>query len=305
MRKLFSAFLHSLYSVLKRLRRPRAIILLFVYFSTLLSGALAIWLAVSASDSILIQILSYMSYALAALLLGYSVYTVVIYAKEIKRGTVALIRSLPFGARLLDQYGFRTMIFSSLSVLVGLLNIGLNISLAFYSRAFWYGSLATYYLLLMALRAYIIGSHARGRDRLELFALKQYRTTGLFLSIIPFTLAIPIIQIIFIDRAFRHSDWTVYAFAAYAFFKVIKSIVGFIRRRHAGDHSLMALESIGLSDALVSIFALQTSLLYTFSEDSTARSAANAATGIAVCILTAAIGILMVSYSNKKMKEMK
>lgn len=299
-------------SLLQKLKTPKGWFLAFTYLLTVVSCAGAIALAVINSQKIALQILSYVAYALAAVTLGYSVYSIVIYAPTMKERVTRLIKRTAFGRRMLSHYGFRTVIFATCSLVVNIAYVGLNVALAITSYFFWYGSLALYYGLLVALRSGIVLYHRRktkgafqGDFEQKQTEIHKYRVCGIMLTIIPFTLTVPILQIIFLDRAFVHEGWTVIAFAAYAFYKITMAIYNVIKSQKQTDMTIQAVRSVGLADALVSIFSLQTALLYAFSEAGTDVRAFNVVTGVLVCVLTIALGVFMLVKSNKKIKELK
>ncbi len=109
---------------------------------------------------------------------------------------------------------------------------------------------------------------------------------------------------IFSDAHFTYMGWTIFAYAAYAFYKITMSIISFIKAHKQEDLTIRAIRNINLVDALVSILALQTALLTMFSEEETNISLFNTFTGIVVSLLSIGIGIYMIISANKKMKEL-
>jgi hypothetical protein len=110
---------------------------------------------------------------------------------------------------------------------------------------------------------------------------------------------------IFEDRLFTYADWTVFAFAAYAFFKISMSIYNFFKARKQDDLTVEAIRNINLTDGAVSILALQTALLHAFQSGQVDVSAFNTLTGIAVSAVTLALGIYMVIKGNKELRKEK
>ena len=102
--------------------------------------------------------------------------------------------------------------------------------------------------------------------------------------------------------AFVRWGWTVFAFAAYAFYKITMAIYNVIKTRKMDDMTLRALRCIGLADAMVSILALQTTLLYAFSTGN--NGVANALTGGVVCAFTVVIGAYMLICANRKKEKL-
>lgn len=290
---------------LKTWKRPTGWRLVLTYFLTFIFCAAAITLAIIGTKYPALAYVGYAAYGLAAVTLAYTVYTVVIFAPGMKANLTAWIKKTAFGRRMLESYGFRTVIFAACSTAVNVAYVLFHIVLGCISRPFWYGSLAAYYAMLIALRGGILlyqrkrsKTDEEDRRRLE---LRKYRTCGILLTIIPLCMVIPILQIVFLDQAFVHMGWTVFAFAAYAFYKIIMAVYNLIKVRKQEDLTVQAIRCVSFADALVSIFSLQTALLFAFAEGS--YRAANIVTGSAVCVFTIVLGVYMICRAHKKKKE--
>lgn len=293
---------------LQKLKKPSGFLLFAVYFLTVLFIALAFVFLFVKTLSPFIEIISYVVYGLSAIFLGYSIYTIVIYFGNIKKGILKAIEKNEFGKKMLSHYGFRTVVMATISLIINILYVGFHIVMAIFYRSFWFGSLALYYALLVALRSGIVlyqRKKRKGKVELpETLELKKYRNCGILLTIIPLCLVVPLLQIIFLDRAFIYQGLMVFAFAAYSFYKIIMAIINVVKSKKQIDYTLKAIRSISLADAFVSIFALQTCLLFTFSQGASYQIA-NVATGIAVFVLTITLGVFMIVNANKKILEIK
>ena len=297
----------KLKAILNKLKNPSAGLLLVAYGLTLVFCTGAIWLAVVGTQNAVLEILSYVFYALAAISLGYSVYTIVLFAPTMKTRLVSWIKKYAIGRRLLEQYEFRTVVFAAFSLLVNVAYVALNIVLAIISAPFWYGSLAAYYGLLVALRSGVVlyhknkgkSSDLNERERAAI-ELKKYKNCGIMLTIIPLCLVVPILQIAFLGRAFTHEGWTVIAFAAYAFYKIVMAILNALKANKRCDYTVQAVRNVGLADALVSIFSLQTALLFSYAEAGADYAVFNILTATVVCVLTITLGITMIIKANKE-----
>ena len=112
-----------------------------------------------------------------------------------------------------------------------------------------------------------------------------------------------IAQMIFSEAHFTYMGWTIFAYAAYAFYKITMSIIALIKAHKQTDLTVRAIRNINLVDSLVSILALQTALLTMFSEGEINVSIFNTFTGIVVSLLSVGVGIYMIVSANKKMKK--
>lgn len=287
----------------EKFKKPHGWQLFLLYCLTVAVCSAAIVFAIMGSERLPLQILSYVFYGLAGVTLAYSVYTIVIYAPGIRQKLIHLIKKTAFGRRMLEGYGFRTIIFAACSTAINIAYVAFHVVLAFMERSFWYGSLAAYYGMLVALKSGLVLYHRRKGDKDEKerkrLELRKYRTCGILLTIIPLCLVVPILQIVFLDKAFVHEGWTVIAFAAYAFYKIIMAVYNLVKARKEEDLTVQAVRSVGFADALVSIFSLQTALLFSFSEGEN-YAAMNALTGGIVCLFTIALGVTMLVKAHKK-----
>lgn len=288
------------------LNNPKGWFLAIAYFLTAVFSAGAITLAVVAEEGSALSAVAYVFYFLAATSLTYSVYTAVKFAPKIKDRALGFINEFAFGRRILSHYGFRTIAFAAAALVVNIAYVAFHVVLAITMRSYWYGSLALYYGLLVAIRGVIVSYH-RKKDKtgatedFKKAELKKYRACGIMLTVIPLCLVVPILQIIFLDKAFLHEGWTVFAFAAYAFYKITMAIINVFKANRQQDVTVQAIRNVGLADATVSIFSLQTSLLYTFGEGAD-YAVYNVITGVAVCALTSALGVYMLIKANGKIK---
>ena len=112
-----------------------------------------------------------------------------------------------------------------------------------------------------------------------------------------------IAQMIFDDRSFEYKDWLIYAFAAYAFYKIIMSVRNAIKARRQDDLTIQAIREINMVDAAVSILALQTALLHTFSDPGMDISLFNTFTGTAVSLFSLGLSVSMIVRGSKIIKE--
>ena len=128
---------------------------------------------------------------------------------------------------------------------------------------------------------------------------------GILLLILYAALSSAIAQMIFDDRGFSYKDWLIFAFAAYAFYKIIMAVRNAIKARRQDDLTIQAIREINLVDAAVSILALQTALLHTFGDGSVDISLFNTLTGSVVSIFSVGLSIMMIVRGHKKIKELK
>lgn len=255
--------------------------------------------------------LPYCLYALAAVTLGYSIYLAVRLAPKMKADILARAHKHAFTSNLVTNYGFRTAAFTALGFAV---NVGYALfhgGMAVASRSVWFAVFAIYYLLLSGMR---IGVLAAGRSVKKKFAgdddamygekLKIYRGCGIALLPLDIALGAAVTLMVYRQDPMPHSEIAAIASAAYAFYKIILAVVNQLKVSRLDDPALQAVRSIGLTDAAVSLFALQTTLVSVFSDgDADRLLPLNAVVGFCVCALTLGLGIWMIVRSYQLQKR--
>ena len=289
---------------------PRGWWLVIVYIVTLAAIVGALVILTIEYERTWLEIIAYALFALAAIALGYSVYATVRQSGKIKNAVVSWIEKHEFTARLMRDFGFRSVIFTIGSLAFSLLFGVFNGVLGILDLSVWYGSLAVYYIILVCLRSGIILYH--GKKRRGIFVdgrereAKIYRTSGILLIFLGVMLVVPVLQMVSINKSFSYAGLMIYATAAYAFTKITMSIINLIRAGKQEDFTVKAIRNINLVDAAVSILALQTALLQTYGGKNTAFIPyMNAATGGVVCAITVTIGVIMIVNANKNIKKIR
>ena len=295
--------------VYEKLKSPTPCIVFLTYLFALAFISLALAMLFVDYVGTALEILAYCSFAFAALSLAYAVYVTVLVAPGLVGRTVKFLDSKPLTNRLIRNFGFRTVVTASVSFLLGIAYSLTNAYLGITERSIWFGALAAYYILIAVMRGGLLIYHRRrgSLESEELTRAKNYRKTGALLLLMNTALSSAIAQMIFDDRTFEYKDWFIFAFAAYAFYKIAMSIRNFIKARRQDNLTVMAIRDINLVDSAVSILALQTALLHTFTPPEAAVdiSLFNTLTGSAVSIFSITISILMIRKGNKLVKEIK
>lgn len=211
-----------------------------------------------------------------------------------------------FTLELFKIDSFRTIIFLAIAFAINIAYAVINAVIGIIYLSFWYGVLATYYIILAFMRGIILFYRRKrivygSQDvaRVALNDIKKYRNCGILLILLPLCLSFVILGAILSNNTFSHPGFMIYAEATYTAYKVTMAIYNFVKTRKLDDMILKAVRNINLSDALVSILALQMAMLREFSPDMSVNFV-NCLTGGAVCALTISLGIYMVVYGNYK-----
>lgn len=291
------------------IKSPPVYIKVLVYFGTIITAAASVLLLVFGGKDKTTSILSYCVFVLAAIFLSYSVYLIVKAAPKIKDKVVILLKKRDFTNRLLDNFGFRTVVFSAFSFFMSLIFAAFNGYLGYVNKSVWYGALAAYYVFNALLRGGILFFRIKSNnkdDKLKnLTNAKIYRNSGIVLLIINVAMTSAIVQMVFYNAHFSYAGWTVYAYAAYAFYKITASVISFIKAKKQTDLTVSAIRNVNLTGAFVSVLALQTALLATFDRGGVNVSLFNALSGFFVAGITVFLGVYMIAFASKKIKDIK
>ena len=245
---------------------------------------------------------------------GYCIYGFIKILPDLNERVLKWSENKPFWNRTFTEYGFRTILFSIGSFVINLAFAVYNGSIAIVINSVWFGALAAYYVLLIVLRGIILVYHAFRRKAVkagqtEDITLRKdtriYGVCGIVLLLLPIALSFAILQMVRANDSFVHTGITIYAYAIYAFYKIIVSVYNFVKTRHTNEMTVRAAKNINLADAFVSILALQTAMFREFDAAGDAVNVAtmNAVTGAIVCALTAAIGVFMIVIAIKKTRK--
>lgn len=253
---------------------------------------------------------TYVLFALAAGLLAYGVYLSVRLAPRMRVSILKRARRHAFTGNLLFDYGYRTQAFAAIAFFVNVGYAVFHMVLAILWRSAWYGALAGYYFLLSILRGGVLLCGRRAAKRSEgdanrLLADKWriFRTCGILLLVLEIALSAFVTQTVLFGSPLKPSLVPAIASAAYTFYRVILSCVQVRKVRRTGDPLLQALRNINLSNAFVSLFALQITLVAATGNGNDAQMRImNIVTGFFVCALTIALGVFMIIRAGCKLR---
>jgi len=295
--------------IVEMLKNPHGVWLVLPYVITLAASVGAILMLVYDVLNSPYSLFSYIVFAIAAIGLGFSVYTAVKGAPHFKGWLIGVLNSNRFTHTLIENYSFRTVAFAAVGFFMSLAYSAFNAVLGIAYSSIWYGALAAYHIVIALVRGRTVFSHVSTARALgegtELTRVKNYRNTGVFMLILNIALSSAIAQMIFDNRFFDYPDFTVYAYAAYAFYKIVMAVINIIKSRRGDELTVHAIRDINLIDALVSMLALQTALLHTFSGDGVDVSVFNTLTGSAVSIAAIALSVFMIAKGNARIERIK
>lgn len=222
-------------------------IIAFIITLTLIAGSLY---------SIIIELNNigvYFLYIIAAVFLSLSVWYAINFIPKIKKYFITLMEKRKFTSAIINDYGFRAVTFSTVAFTVNIAYAIFNGAMGIISRSVWFGALSLYYIVLSALKAYvIIGSRRINKltENRPLLLARMYRNCGISLIILSIALSGAVAQMALSDQGFKYADLMIYAAALYAFYKITIAIIQFVKSRRHGRTINETFGLINLSDEI-------------------------------------------------------
>ena len=164
------------------------------------------------------------------------------------------------------------------------------LGIASYSR--WFVCVGAYYIVLGSMRIFVIAFGSKERKN-EKFIMR-------FSGVLVFLLSIILSGIVYMtvkqNVAVKYHEIAMITIATYAFTKLGLAIYEYLKSRKTHSPYLKTLTSISFSDAVVSIYSLQRSMLVSFGgmayKDITLF---NILSGIGMCIVVFLIGLNLIT----------
>ena len=242
---------------------------------------------------------AYVSYLLSAYALTVLAAAVVPLFPAARR----LAHRVPLAHRYMTDRYFKARSGLVLSFCVNLCYAGFKLACAVRYSSFWDGALASYYILLCAVRMYLIRrvpTGPEGRDMAR--ELRYYRATGVFLFVLALALSGVATQIVRDGYGSDYPGMLIYVAAMYAFYSLALAIVNTVKYRRFHSPVLSAAKVVNLTTALVSIFNLETAMIAQFGAGQAYfRLVMTACTAFAVCAIVLGAAIFMVVSASRKL----
>lgn len=245
---------------------------------------------------------AYVSYVLSAYALAVLVAAIVPLFPAARR----LVHRLPLAHRYMTDRYFKVRSGLALSFCVNLCYAAFKLICAVGYASFWDGALACYYILLCAVRAYLIRrvpAGAEGRDMAQ--ELRCSRATGLFLFGLDLALSVIATQIVRDGYGSDYPGMLIYVAALHAFYSLTLAVVNTVKYRRLHSPVLSAAKTVNLTTALVSIFNLETAMIAQFGGDQgDFRLVMTACTAFAVCAMVLCAAVFMVISSTRQLRRL-
>ena len=251
---------------------------------------------------------AYVLFASAAVMLAYAIYLIIKYASRVKAAAKEKLASHAFSGKLISDYGFRTAVSSVISFSLAALFAVVSGVMAIVALSVWYGVLAAYYLCLCAVRVAVTvaGRRAQKADDVPRAKLSVYFGCGAALLVLETALCASVTLRLLGSVTNASDEIMAIATAAYTFTKVIMAIANMIKARKLHDPVVQSLRNIAIIDALVSLLALEMTMVTVFGGEDGADISipTGAVIGFVICALTMGMGIFMMIRASVLKKRL-
>lgn len=216
-------------------------------------------------------------------------------------GTMQRIKRSAFGGRYLSDLAFRGSVGICQWMAINFCYVMFRLAVGIRYASVWFLSMAVYYLVLGALRSYLIVCYRRRSPKLE---QRCYRITAWLLFLLNIPMGGMIVLMIRTDSGYFYPGSVIYLSALYTFYAFILAIVNVVRFRALGSPILSAAKVLNLVSALMSLLGLQTAMIARFSANGEGyRKLMNTVTGSAVYVAVIVIAVYMLRRSRNFEKK--
>ena len=211
----------------------------------------------------------------------------------------------PLGNRYMTDRVFRTNISLSVSFIINMLYVALNVWSWHMMRSWWFMVLAVYYSVMAVMR-YLLVRYVRIQKigTCILGEWKRSRICACILLLINLSLSGAVLMILYQSKGYDYPGMLIYVMALYTFYSTIHAIVDIIKYRRLGSPVMSTAKIVSLSGALVSMLNLETAMFAQFGADMTPESQRIfiVLTGAGVSITVITLSVLLIVKATKEIK---
>ena len=214
----------------------------------------------------------------------------------------------PLGNRYMTDSAFRTNISLSVSFVISMLYVGINLWSWHMLGSYWFMVLAVYYVIMAVMR-YLLVRYVRiqkiGTDILGEW--KRSRICAYILLLINLSLSGAVLMILYQHRGYDYPGMMIYVMALYTFYALTMSIVDIVKYRKMGSPIMSTAKIVSLSAALVSMLNLETAMFAQFGAEMTVEQQHIfiILTGAGVSITVVTLSVILIVKATKTIRREK
>ena len=214
----------------------------------------------------------------------------------------------PLGNRYMTDKVFRTNISLSISFVISMLYVGINLWSWHMLGSYWFMVLAVYYVIMAVMR-FLLVRYVRiqkiGTDILGEW--KRSRTCAYILLLINLSLSSAVLMILYQHKGYDYPGVMIYVMALYTFYSTIHAILDIVKYRKLGSPVMSTAKIVSLSAALVSMLNLETAMFAQFGADMPIENQRIfiILTGAGVSITVVTLSVILIVNANKEIRRIK
>ena len=214
----------------------------------------------------------------------------------------------PFGNRYMTDRAFRTNISLSVSFVISMLYVGINLWSWYLLKSYWFMVLAMYYVIMAVMRFLLVRYVRIQRIGTNMLGeWKRSRICAYILLLINLSLSGAVLMILYQHRGYDYPGMMIYVMALYTFYALTMSIVDIVKYRKMGSPVMSTAKIVSLSAALVSLLNLETAMFAQFGADLTPENQRVfiILTGAGVSITVVTLSVILIVNANKEIRRIK
>ena len=214
----------------------------------------------------------------------------------------------PLGNRYMTDRVFRTNISLSISFVISMLYVGINLWSWHMLGSYWFMVLAVYYVIMAVMR-YLLVRYVRiqkiGTDILSEW--KRSRICAYILLLINLSLSGAVLMILYQHKGYDYPGIMIYVMAMYTFYSLTMSIVELVKYRSLASPIMSTAKMVSLSAALVSMLNLETAMFAQFGAEMSVehQHIFIILTGAGVSITVVTLSIILIVRATKEIRREK
>ena len=254
------------------------------------------------------SISAYIAYVLAFYTLSVvTVFCVMVLPKQYST-IKQRIYGNPLGNRYMTDRVFRTNISLSISFVISMLYVGINLWSWHMLEGYWFMVLAVYYVIMAVMR-FLLVRYVRiqkiGTNMLGEW--KRSRICAYILLLINLSLSGAVLMILYQHKGYDYPGVMIYVMALYTFYSTIHAILDIVKYRKLGSPVMSTAKIVSLSAALVSMLNLETAMFAQFGADMAPehQQIFIILTGAGVSITVVTLSVILIVNANKQIRRIK
>ena len=212
----------------------------------------------------------------------------------------------PLGNRYMTDRVFRTNISLSISFVISMLYVGINLWSWHALGSYWFMVLAVYYVIMAVMR-YLLVRYVR-IQKIGTSILGEWRRSRVcacILLLINLSLSGAVLMILYQSKGYDYPGIMIYVMALYTFYSTIHAVVDIVKYRKMGSPIMSTAKIVSLSAALVSMLNLETAMFAQFGGDMTPEHQRIfiILTGAGVSLTIVTLSVILIVNANKAIRR--